>query len=53
MFDILREGHSSPMGGHSGILKTLKRMTTSFYLGGGGGGGGGGVTSFSVNLGFV
>ena len=31
VFDILRKGHSSPMGGHSSILKTLKRMTTSFY----------------------
>ena len=28
---ILQDGHASPVGGHSGILKTLKRIYISFY----------------------
>ena len=28
---IMQEGHSGPIEGHSGILKTLKRIATSFY----------------------
>ena len=28
---ILQEGHASPMGGHSGVLKTLKKISVSFY----------------------
>lgn len=28
---LLQEGYASPIGGHSGVLKTFKRLAASFY----------------------